>query len=104
MGSACFASGLALPELALDVDAGVGEVAVLDDAGDEQHAVDATVAAVVESVANRQPVAFAGRQCDRSGSAPRANLDSRANRNGSPEGDPFPVCQGGVRQLRYRII
>ena len=85
MGSAGFASGLALAELAVDVDAGVVEIAVLGDAGHVEHAVDPTVAAEVEAMLDREPVAFAG---GRARSAPvphqRANLDSRANRNGSP--------------------
>ena len=57
MGSSCFAAGLAFAEFAVDVGRRVGQVAVLDDAGDVEHAVDATVAAVVESVRARPAVA-----------------------------------------------
>jgi hypothetical protein len=58
VGPAGFTSSLALTELAVDVGAGVIEVAVLDDACHEQHAVDATVAAVVKTVTDREPVAL----------------------------------------------
>jgi len=48
--SAGFASGLALAELAIDVDPSVVEVAMLSDADDVEHAVDPSVAAEVESM------------------------------------------------------
>ena len=55
VGSPGFASGLPLAEFALDVGSRVWPVSVLDDAGDVEHAVDATVAAVVESMAAAVP-------------------------------------------------
>ena len=67
MGSASFAPGLAFAELAVDVDASVVEVAVLGDAGHVEHAVDPPVAAEVESMLDRSPVALPGGQRDGAG-------------------------------------
>jgi len=50
VGSAGFAAGLALADLAGDIGAGVVVVALLGDAGDVEHAVDSPVAAEVEPV------------------------------------------------------
>ena len=50
--------GLAFAEFAVDVDACIVDSALLDDAPDEHDAVDPSVAAVVESMLDRQPCAF----------------------------------------------
>jgi hypothetical protein len=50
VSAACFSGGLAFVELALDEAAGLIDVAVLHDAGDEHDAVDATVAPEVEQM------------------------------------------------------
>ena len=49
---------LALPDFAVNSDAGLVEIAVVDDAGNEQHAVDAAIAAIV---AQRDPPSGAER-------------------------------------------
>ena len=74
MGPARFASGLAFADLAFDVGRGRLMVALLGDAGDVEHAVDAPVAAEVEAVPDRRAVAFAGRQGDCAGAAPAREL------------------------------
>ncbi len=58
MSASCFAAGLSLVDLAVDVDAGVIGVAVLDDTGYVEHAVDSPVATEVEPVWDREAVAF----------------------------------------------
>ncbi len=58
MGSAGFAAGLAFAEFAFEVGPSVVVVAVLSDAGDVEHAVDSSVAAEIESMLDRSPVAF----------------------------------------------
>ena len=58
VGSACFASGFAFAELAVDVGASVVDVAVLGDAGDVEHTVDPPVAAKVESMPDWLAAAF----------------------------------------------
>ena len=59
-------------------------VAVLGDAGDVEHAVDAPVAAEVESVLHRSAGALPGDSATAPVPHQRANFDSLANRNGSP--------------------
>lgn len=53
MGASGFAAGLAFADVAVDVGAGVVDVAVLGDAGDIEHAVDPAVASKVEPVLDR---------------------------------------------------
>jgi hypothetical protein len=72
--SSGFASGLAFGELPIDEDAGLVDIAVLGNAGDEEHAVDPPVPAVVEAMPHRRGVAFSRRQRDRSGAAPAREL------------------------------
>jgi hypothetical protein len=60
VGASSFPSGLALGGLAGQVVARWLMVALLGDADDVQHAVDATVTAEVESVADGLPVALTG--------------------------------------------
>src|SRR5215216_1417229 len=62
VGAAGFSACLAFGELAVDVDAGFGVVALLGDAGDVEHAVDASVAAEVEPMPDRTVGALARRQ------------------------------------------
>lgn len=49
VGSAGFAAGLAFAEFAVDVGSCFVQVAVLDDAGDVEHAVDPSVATEVDA-------------------------------------------------------
>jgi len=58
--AAGFSSGLALGGFAGQIRLRVGVVALLGDADDVQRAVDASVAAGVEAVADGLTVAFAG--------------------------------------------
>jgi hypothetical protein len=59
VGASGFAGCRAFRGLAVDVDAGDIEVALLGDAGDVQDAVDPPVAAEVEAMPDGQTVAFA---------------------------------------------
>ena len=60
MGSASFSPGFTFADFAVDVEAGLDDVALLGDAGDVEHAVDPPVAAEVEAVFDGLAVAFAG--------------------------------------------
>jgi hypothetical protein len=83
VGSSCFSPGLAFAEFAFDERAGVVDVAVLHDAGNEQHAVNPSVPAKVETVTDRQTGAFARRHCDeplRTLASPRPQAESRPHR------------------------
>lgn len=74
VGAAGFSGCLAFGGLAGDVGAGEFVVALLGDAGDVEHAVDATVAPEVEPVPDRWPVALTGGQGHSAGAAPAGEL------------------------------
>jgi hypothetical protein len=65
---------VAFGDLAFDVGLGGLVVALLGDAGDVEHAVDAPVPAVVEAVSDWLTGAFAGGQGDCAGAAPPSEL------------------------------
>lgn len=65
VASSCLAARRTFGDLAGDVAAGRVVVALLGDAGEMEHAVDAPVAAVVEPVPNSFAVALDGGQRDR---------------------------------------
>ena len=58
MGSSGFASGFAFGGLAVEVDPGVLAVALLGDAGDVEHTVDASVSSEVEPMFDGFTIAF----------------------------------------------
>ena len=74
MCSACFASGFALTDFAVDVDAGLVDIAVLNNAGNVEHAVDPPVPTEVEAVSDWGAFALSGRQSDSTGAAPAGEL------------------------------
>ena len=91
VGSACFAAGLGVGGLAVDVGASVLAVALLGDGGDVEHTVDTPVATEVEPMFDRLAVAFSGGEGDSSGAAPACEFGF----GGEPERIADFTDQGG---------
>jgi hypothetical protein len=106
VGSSGFASGLAFGSLAFDVVTGGWMASLLGDADDVQDAIDAPVAAQVQTVPDRCCGAFAGGQRHGSCSAPAgepgfggepvrvADFDEQGRRDDGA--DAGFVAQGGA--------
>jgi hypothetical protein len=106
VGPAGFSWGLAFGGLAVDVVPGGVVVALLGDTRDVEDAVDATVAAEVEAVPGRWPVALTGGQGHGAGAAPAGELglageaervtDLDQQRRGGDRADPSLVTKRGA--------